>query len=198
MNTESAGAVERREDERVLRVFRLARLVTKTEEICLVRDISAGGVKVKIFSEKTPGTRVTLDLGDDVPRPGTIMWAYTDLAGISFDEKIDVRRVLSKAPLPGGRQPRGLRLGVQANAFLCVKQQRLACSLVDISQGGTKVRTNGPLENGDVVQLEVSGLDTLHGVVRWAHNDEAGVSFDVPLSYRDLSRWIGDLSRGNI
>src|SRR4051794_17987538 len=133
MTREPAGAVERREDERVLRVFRLAKLVTKAEEICLVRDISAGGVKVEIFSEKTPGTRVTLDLGDDVPRAGTIMWAYTDLAGISFDEKIDVRRVLSKAPLPGGRQPRGLRLGVEAKALLCVEQQRVACSLVDIS-----------------------------------------------------------------
>src|SRR3954469_26048412 len=61
----SQASTDRRSHERFVTVFRLAKLIDNREEFCLVRNLSAGGLKVQVFTPKVVGDRISIDLGDE-------------------------------------------------------------------------------------------------------------------------------------
>ena len=71
-----------------------------------------------------------------------------------------------------------------------MNRQRHECQLLDVSQGGTKIRANLDLELGDRIRLDIEGLGNLAGTVRWVRDSHAGIAFAVPVPYRELARWI--------
>jgi hypothetical protein len=183
-------AREQRTDKRVVSVFRLAKLVGAQEELCLIRNISAGGLKAEVFSPKSIGDRLAIDLGDNQPQPAQVVWTGEDCVGISFDDRIDVARTLARVPAPGDRRARRLRLLLEFGAFVAVPGRRTECQVIDVSQGGAKIRTNAQLGLADRVRLEVDELGTISGTVRWLRDSHVGIAFTAPLSYRQLASWI--------
>jgi hypothetical protein len=193
----SSAEADRRSHERFVTVFRLAKLIGAREEFCLVRNVSAGGLKAQAFSPKVVGDRLTVDLGDELPRPAQVAWVEGDSVGISFDKKIDVARALSKAPQPGRSRARPIRLTVGLDATVTVGKTDEKCQLVDISQGGAKLAIDAALRPGDDLVLQVPGLGRLICVVRWTRKGNVGVAFPGQVPYRRLAPWVGGLSRGD-
>lgn len=187
------AAEDRRTHERFVTVYRLAKLIGEREEFCLIRNISAGGVKAEAFSSKAVGDRLAIDFGDEQPRPARIAWVANDNIGIAFDERIDVAQALSKAPPPGRSRARPIRLLVEFDAVLETAGSREICRLVDISQGGTKIRMEFAPAVGAKIVIDVEGLGAIPGVVRWARKGAVGIVFTTPLSYRQLASWVGSL-----
>ena len=181
---------EQRLDKRIVSVFRLAKLVGEREELCLIRNISAGGLKAEVFSRKAEGDAVAIDFGDGQPRAARVRWAQDECIGLAFDEEINVARTLTQVPAPGDRRARRLRLMLEVGAFVLLPGQRKECQLIDVSQGGAKIRTRLKLEVGDRARLEIDGLAVISGMVRWVRDGHVGIAFASPLPYRDLARWL--------
>ena len=51
------GEADRRSHERFVTVFRLAKLIGAREEFCLIRNVSAGGLKAEASPQLTSATR---------------------------------------------------------------------------------------------------------------------------------------------
>lgn len=183
--------VERRSEEREqLSVYRSATLRWQgIEGLCLIRNISSGGLMGRLHAELMPGEPVTIEIRSGTPIAGHVAWSQGDLVGIAFDERIDVLDVLH-APMAGepGLIQRMPRVRISCPVALLVDGARHQVTLVDASQGGAKLATE-ILREGDEVTLTIQGLDPRRGVVRWAHDGRAGVAFLSPIGFEALAKW---------
>ncbi len=95
---------------------------------------------------------------------------------------------------PGDRRARRLRLRLEVRADILHERERVECQVIDISQGGTKIRTNLLLEINDPVRIEIPSLGRVSGVVRWVRDSNFGIAFTMPIPYRQLARWLVEQS----
>lgn len=184
-----AAQTERREDERHMTLFRVGTLVVDDHrDLCLIKNISAGGLKLRRYCPLLPGQRVAVELKTGQPIPGRVSWVDESQAGVAFDQPIDVLAILASDE--EGPRPRMPRIETQAAVYVREGAQtwRLQCS--DISQGGVKLVASVPLASGSDVVVTLPGLPPQPGVVRWSAGEHAGVSFNRPLSLSDLVGWL--------
>jgi hypothetical protein len=183
--------LERRSEEREnLSVYRSATLRWQgVEALCLIRNISSGGLMGRLHAELMPGEPVTIEIRSGVPIAGHVAWSHGDMVGVAFDHRIEVLDVL-QAPTSGeqGVAQRMPRVRISCPVSLIVDGSRHQVTLVDASQGGVKLAT-GILREGDEVTVTVQGLEPHRGVVRWSHDGHAGVAFLRPIAFEPLARW---------
>jgi len=185
---------ERRSEEReLLSVYRSATLRWQgVEGLCLIRNISSGGLMGRLHAELMPGEPVTIEIRSGTEIAGRIAWSQGGLVGVAFDERIDVLDVLH-APVAGepGLVQRMPRVRISCPVGLFVDGARHQVTLVDASQGGAKLATD-ILREGDEVTVTIQGLDPRRGVVRWAHDGRAGIAFLAAIPFDTLARWALD------
>src|SRR3954447_26147816 len=86
---------ERRADERLIKILRVGTLIIDgRRELCLIRNISAGGVMAHVYSKLMPGQPVTVELKATQPVGGHVVWVRDAEAGIQFDNAMDVAELL--------------------------------------------------------------------------------------------------------
>lgn len=185
----------RRAHERVISVLRLGKLSAPRDEFVLIRNISAGGMRAEIFSHRRLGERLTVDLGNQEPLSGRIVWTAADSAGVAFDERIDLRRALARVAPPGRHRPRAPRVRVDMSISVAQCHSRSSCLLIDISQGGGKIRTDAPFRVGDELTLEIRGFGKVIGTVRWVRDGVVGAAFPFQLPYRKLASWVATINQ---
>lgn len=81
------------------------------------------------------------------------------------------------------------RLDIQCRARIRIGTRQYAGYIHNISQGGAKLRTITPIHKIGNVILRLPYLPPLRCRLRWTDSHNAGVSFELPLSPADLSRW---------
>ena len=184
-----ARQAERREGERHMTLFRVgALLLDGRRELCLIRNISAGGMMLRAYCPLSVGQQVAIELKNGQPIAGQVSWMGDQQVGIAFDQPIDVVAILAsddEGPRP--RMPR-----IETDACIFVREGaatwRLTCS--DISQGGVKLTDSGLLTNGADVVVTLNGMAPQPGVVRWTADGSAGISFNRPLPLSELVSWL--------
>lgn len=180
---------ERRESVRHMTLFRVGSIaIGDRRELCLIKNISAGGMRIRAYGSIEIGARVEIELKCGNPIAGEVGWVEETDAGVVFDMPIDVLELL-RASLKGPK-PRMPRL--EANCMVGLREganlRRVrAC---DISQGGIKIATEMRLEPGSEVVVTVPGLPPAAGVVRWSEGGFIGMSFNRPLALDALVGWI--------
>ena len=188
-----SATAERRRQERYVTVLRVAKLTTPhSEEFCLVRNISAGGMMAHIYSELEVGDPVRAEISSGQPISGKILWRREGVAGIGFDERVDPASILageSRAPVP----PRAPRVGIEVRARIKIGTHYRFVTLCNISQGGASISPPEPGELGQKLILMANGLPPIAGVVRWQDQGHAGIKFDTPLSFDLLAKWVPTL-----
>lgn len=184
-----AGNGERRSGERHLTLFRVGSfLVEGRRELCLIKNISAGGMLIHAYCHLSSGTPLTIELKTGVQVSGSVSWTRDDNAGIEFDQPIDVLDILSSSA--GGPRPRMPRIEVTGSAKVRFDGRVYQARLCDISQGGTKLECHAPFEvNADVV-VALPGLGPHAGVIRWIEHGVVGVTFNCMLSLGELVGWL--------
>jgi len=186
---------DRRNQERHVTVLRVAKLSTpRSEEFCLVRNISAGGMMAHIYSELEIGDTVHAEISSGQPISGKILWRREGVAGIGFDESVDPSSILSGVDRPPTPQ-RAPRVGIEVRARIRVGAQYRSVTVCNISQGGASISPPEPGELGEKLILMANGLPPIAGVVRWQDQENAGIKFDVPLSFDVLAKWVPTLRR---
>ena len=193
----SANAPERpdrRSDERYVSLLRVgALMVDGRRELCLIRNISAGGMMIRPYSPIAAGTLVSVELkqGDSVS--GIAQWSDKGLVGITFEEPIDVLALLSA---PGVQpRPRMPRIELSCTATLRHDGQVFRARLVNISQGGMCVNSGLDMEiDGDVV-VTLAGLHAAAGIVKWRDGDYYGIGFNRVYPVDELMRFLQEQQR---
>lgn len=183
---------DRRRDERDLKILRVGVLVLDgRRELCLIRNISAGGVMAHVYSKVMPGQRVTIELKSHQPVPGRIVWVSDANAGIEFDAAMDVAELLANpAVLDNGWRPRTPRVEIDRMATLRAGARTYWAHARDISQSGVKVETDQPPEPGAEIVVTLEGFRPLHGVVRWEKDKSCGIAFNELIPFGELIDWL--------
>lgn len=183
---------ERRRDKRYLTILRVGTLIVDGHrELCLVRNISAGGLMAHVLSPLLPGRRVAVELKTNQQIEGAVSWTREPYVGIAFDRPADVAELLTNPPvLENGWRPRMPRVEIDRMATLRAGARLHWVSAIDISQGGAKVETDQPLEPGTEVVLAFDHFRPLSGVVRWRADGIAGIRFNQVIPFGELAAWL--------
>lgn len=182
---------ERRAHRRGVAVLKAAKLLCGRETLCLIRNVSSGGLRADIYHPVPVGTRVVIMLTEDQPVPGKVIWANGQTMGVRFDQEIDLAGVLAAlAQPPAGLRARLPRIDADAWARMRVGARVFSTRLRNISQGGACLRVHGLDSPGAVAVLSMSRFRPVQGLVRWCHDGQAGISFNQPLGLRELMHWL--------
>ncbi len=183
---------DRRRDVRHLTILRVGTvLVGDQRELCLVRNISAGGLMAIVCSPFEQGQRIAIELKTNQQIQGTVTWTRDSTIGVSFDEKIDVSETLhNPAMLDNGWRPRLPRVPVDRLATLRAGARTYWVSTRDISQGGVKVEADQPLDIGGETVVMLENFRPIPGVIRWRRDNVVGISFNQVIPFHELSRWL--------
>lgn len=175
--------------ERHLSLLRVGSLmVGDRRELCLIKNISAGGMMIRAYSPIKPGERLTIELKQGEPVSATAVWAKDDNVGVSFDEPIDVIGLISMS-LEGPR-PRMPRIEVHCTAWVREGAIVHRTQVADISQGGVKIVSAKDLTLGGEVIVTLSGLSPIPATLRWKEGDCYGITFNRPLPLPILVAWL--------
>lgn len=186
---------ERRGGDRLMTLYRVGSLsIGERRELCLIKNISAGGMMVRAYCVIPEGTRLTVELKCGQPIAGAVSWARDVHLGIAFDEPIDVLDILTSST--GADRPRMPRIAI--DRFITVREGATThrMRVCDISQGGVKVQCETPLPVASDVVVTLAGIEPLHGVVRWTANDQMGINFNGTLALPVLVAWLHDEGAG--
>ena len=182
---------ERRTDERHLTLFRVGSMtIDGRRELCLIKNISAGGMLVRAYCTLEPGTRLSVELKHGEQIAGTVNWMRDGCAGIAFDEPVDVVELLASSM--DGPRPRMPRVEIRCIASVRHGSQVYGLLARDISQGGVKVETKNALEIGAEVVVTLPGMPPQAGAVRWSEGGCYGITFNRLLALSDLVGWLHD------
>ena len=183
---------ERRQDERYVTILRVGVLVIEgRRELCLIRNISAGGLTAHVYSPVELGQRVTVELKSNQQLEGRIAWVRDADAGIAFDVKVDITQLLANPPvLDNGWRPRLPRVEIDRLATLRVGARTYWVHTRDVSQGGVKIDTDQPLDVGTDVVITLQNFRPLAGTVRWQKGRACGIAFNDLLKFEELIAWL--------
>lgn len=180
---------ERRTDERHLTLFRVGTVqFGERRELCLIKNISAGGMMIRAYCTLKVGDRLSIELKCGETVDGAVSWIEGDCAGIAFDQAVDVVDLLTAAS--DGPKPRMPRVEIRCIASVRQDASIYGIMARDISQGGVKLETNRDLEIGSDVVVTLPGLSSLPGSVRWRDSSSYGVTFNRLLSLSELVGWL--------
>ena len=180
---------DRREGDRLMTLYRVGSLaIGERRELCLIKNISAGGMMVRAYCVVSHGTRLTVELKCGQPIAGVVTWARDVHVGISFDEPIDVLDLLATSM--EGPRPRMPRIEVESFATLREGASTYRMRVCDVSQGGLKIRCETRLTPGSDVVITLAGIEPQPGVVRWAEGDLMGITFNRMLALPILVEWL--------
>jgi len=127
--------LQRRVSERHLTLLRVgALMVGGRRELCLIRNVSAGGMMIRPYSDIAIGERLTVELKHGETVSGSVRWIEGENVGVTFDEAIDVIDLISASAT--GPRPRMPRVEVQATAWIREDGTVHRVKTLDVSQGG--------------------------------------------------------------
>lgn len=186
---EAPAESNRRADERHLALFRVGTIIVDgRRELCLVKNVSAGGALVRAYCTLTPEQRVEIELNERQPVSGRIGWIRGSDAGIIFDEPVAVLELLKNSSV--GARPRMPRIEIACAGFVRQGAILHRALLQNISQGGVSVESANALDVGGNVTVSLPGLAPQAAVVRWRDGDRYGITFNSVIPLAGLVDWL--------
>lgn len=191
-STQAPGPPERRTQERHVKILRVGVLVVEgRRELCLIRNISAGGLMAHVYCPVRAGQQIVVELKAHEAIPGHVAWTRDSNAGVAFDAPVDIEALLANpATLDNGWRARSPRIEVDRAATVRIDSVPSPARICDISQSGAKIETNAKLAiDGDVV-ITPEGFRPIGAVARWQEGDRAGIVFNEVIRLNELIAWI--------
>ncbi|HUP67575.1 MAG TPA: PilZ domain-containing protein [Sphingomicrobium sp.] len=175
--------------QRHLSLFRVAALlIGDRRELCLIKNISAGGMLIRAYRPIPVGTELSIELKQAEPVAGTAQWVDQDSVGVAFDQPIDVLSLISRSA--EGPQPRMPRIEVDCMATVREGANVVRTIALNISQGGVRVQSRADLPLGAEVVVTLAGLAPEPALVKWRDGDCYGLAFHRVLSITQLVAWL--------
>lgn len=180
---------DRRDDQRLVTLFRVGVMtVAGHREMCLIKNISEGGMMIRPFCDLVKGMHLTIELKTGLSVSCTVAWLRDGSVGVEFATPVDVVEILSIAPQ--GPQPRMPRLEVDCFASVRDGASVHRMRVHDVSQGGVKLQSSAILDLGADLIISLPGLDRRPATVRWINHGFLGATFNRLLPLTDLVTWL--------
>ncbi|WP_260925697.1 PilZ domain-containing protein [Novosphingobium sp. 9] len=179
------SGAELRERPRFALLLRSAKLIgDQGEFLCIVRDVSESGVRLKLFNDLSRMTGLSLEMATGDLFALDMVWARDGEAGFRFLDPIDVQRFIGE----GGPYPkRPIRLRLRHPARLMIAGEPHAAMIVDLSRQGAGVETQRHLAIGQRMRLEAEGLPPFDATVCWRRHPGYGLVFTQLMSLEELA-----------
>ncbi|WP_183029988.1 PilZ domain-containing protein [Altericroceibacterium spongiae] len=171
-------------------LIRTAKLALDSGEfLCVVRDVSATGVSLRVFHTLPDSERIVLELPNGDRFPLEPVWCVDDRAGFRFPETIDVDRVVAGHRLHGPevRPHRPLRINLDARGLVARGNLMSRIRLVNISQQGARITCEDFLAIDEELVLHLDHIPELKCTVRWRQDSDYGLSFGRILPFAELA-----------
>jgi hypothetical protein len=173
-------------------MLRIGKLIDSSgsQQLIRIKNMSAGGVMAIASHSPAVGEQVEIEVSSQKV-PSTVVWTRDGLIGLKFDQNVDLGELLAGRKQRLGFRPRPPRLEIACKASVRVGKIYYTVDVKDISLAGMKVE---PIEEycvGKKVIVVVESLRPIKGEVRWYADRRAGIVFDKPLDFDELSEWVG-------
>lgn len=180
-----AGA-EARTAPRFSLLIRTAKLVGPTGEyLCVVRDVSATGLKVRTFHALPAARELILEMPNGDRYPVERVWESADHAGFRFAEAVPVEYLLQDE---GQYRKRPLRLRMDLPALVVAGGVAAPATVRDLSQQGARIECAAFLAIDQQVRLEIAGVPQVYAKVRWRRPPAAGLVFEQTFRLEEFAR----------
>ena len=179
---------DQRNDMRLALLIRTAKLTCAAGQfLCIIRDVSHGGVKLRLFHALPQGKAMRLELANGDSFAIEQVWSKNTEAGFRFKDAIDIKKFIAES----GRHPkRALRLDLTCEATLHFNGMVYDATVRNISRQGALIETTAPLALEQKVVLSSAQLPALEGTVRWRRNPEFGLALHHIFSFRELAQTV--------
>lgn len=186
---------ELRDAPRFSLIIRSAKLVCESGEyLCIVRDISATGARLRLFHEPPPEKHVFLELSNGDRHVMERVWAADGHAGFRIAQPIDVNTFLVE-PSPFPKRP--IRLRLQRPAAIIAGGVRHPAMLIDLSQKGARIGADVHLAVAQIITLEIAGLGSIPAKVRWRGKNGYGLVLEQTFRLDELASFAFDLQHAD-
>lgn len=178
--------VDQRAAPRFIALIRSAKLMSDGHEfVCVVRDVSTAGVRLRCFHAIPRGRSMHLELqnGDSF----AIERIREEDHEVSFrfiDDGVSIERLLQET-MPHPRRP--LRLNMAIPLTLRTPAGPIAAVTQNISQQGCRVECAMPLALAQPIIVESAFLPGIRAKVCWRRGGACGLVFDDTFSLKDFA-----------
>ena len=180
---------DRRDGDRHLTLFRVgAMTVDGHRELCLIKNISEGGMMIRPYCRLDEGASLTIELKTGYSVACTVAWTRETTAGVEFETSVDVLEILTCSE--HGPRPRMPRIEVDSHATVRDGSTVHRMRIQDISQGGVKLESAIVLCSGTDLVVSLPGLPAQPASVRWCEGGQLGATFNRLLPLADLVTWL--------
>jgi hypothetical protein len=194
LSNEAPAQPDRRQGDRYVSLLRVGALIVDgRRELCLIRNVSAGGMMIRPYSTIPAGTAVSIELKHGETVSGIAQWSDRGLIGISFDQPINVLELV--CPTGTDARPRMPRVELGCSARLHRDGNAGTGRVANISQGGICVTTRTLLPIDADVVVTLPGLRPAAGVVKWADGEEYGIRFNRVFPLDELMAFLREQQR---
>lgn len=190
-NAAELSVEELRSAPRFTLLIRSAKLICAgAEYLCIIRDVSASGVRLRIFHKLPPVQRFSLELSTGERYELDRVWEAADHAGFRFADWIEVKDFIAEAsPYP----KRALRLRLEFPAQITAGGESGEATVRDLSREGARIETAVPLAIRQKVHFTAKGLPTIVGNVCWRSRTAYGLVFQQVFSFEELAKLAAQL-----
>lgn len=167
---------EMRGAQRYTLLIRTAKLVCESGEfLCIIRDVSETGVRLRLFHDLPRDMRMALELSNGEHYFIERVWERDSHAGFRFAAPIDVHAFIAEvSPYPR----RQMRLRLEFPVLLTVDGQVSAATICDLSTQGGRIECSRYLALGQRVKLQGDGFPLNMAKVCWRSGNSYGLAFE--------------------
>lgn len=177
--------------ERYSLLIRTAKLVYPFGEyLCIVRDVSATGVRLRTFHPLPAHKHAEIELANGDRHPLEWVWEEDGHAGFQFPGEIDVHAFINETS-HWSRRP--IRLKVTLPAVLTTDEGARVAWVLDLSQHGARIECGQHLAEKQKVKLEAEGLPPLIANVAWRSSPHYGLVFQQTFTFEALAKLVAGL-----
>lgn len=185
---------DQRESQRLTLLLRAGKLITADGEyLCLLRDVSAGGVKLRLFHPLTLQGDCAVELSSGARLALAPVWQEGELVGLRFAKgPVEVGALLEDAgPFP----KRTIRLRLHRPCLVAIHEpdRTLTGALCDISQHGAALLCEERIAIGTALELAAEPIGAIAARVRWRRGNRYGVVFTQSFRLDELARFADHL-----
>jgi hypothetical protein len=174
-------------------MLRSAKLIADDcEYLCIIRDVSETGVKLRLFHAVPPAGLLMLETASGRRHAMELVWEGHSEAGFRFVTPINVDGFVSES---GPYPKRPLRLRVQHPAGVRIGGETIPATILDISRQGARIEVGTKLALGQKFWLEAQELPVFQGTVCWRRMPEYGVVFSQVMGLEELAQRASRMER---
>ena len=166
------------------------RLQSGREELCLLRDISAEGLRAEVYIPLEAGTPIEVELRTAHSAAGRVVWAAGKEIGVAFDAPIPAAAMLAHCSFDQGsgclRPP---RIRVAMRGLLRIDAKATIVSIGNISQAGLQIAAPEPLAPRLACSITLPGLPARGASVCWWRDGHAGLMLVESFDYAAFAAW---------